>query len=357
MENIKSWFTYVNDNWEFILEEIINTAQMVLIVIAAATVTSVLLGVFIQRRPVARAVVLALSGIVLTIPSLALFALFIPVVGIGNPPAMLALYLYALMPVLRNTVTGLDSVSPAVVESAKGMGMGTMQQLLRVKLPLAWPVIMAGVRISSLMTVGISAIAILVGGDGLGTYIQGGLTRFGLPNSENSVWIRRRVHRAARAGARHRCSPPSSGSPLPADSAHDHAIRRATAEHREGKPMSSEPKIHLDKVGKTYPGTKVPAVEELTLDIHEGEILVLVGPSGCGKSTTLRLINRMIEPSGGRILLDGEDVTKVNPDKLRRRIGYVIQQIGLFPHQTISQNIATVPRMARVGQGEDAGAQ
>ena len=109
--------------------------------------------------------------------------------------------------------------------------------------------------------------------------------------------------------------------------------------------MSSEPKIHLDKVGKTYPGTKVPAVEELTLDVHEGEILVLVGPSGCGKSTTLRLINRMIEPSGGRILLDGEDVTKVNPDKLRRRIGYVIQQIGLFPHQTISQNIATVPRM------------
>ena len=157
--------------------------------IASATVTSVLLGVVIQRRPVARAVVLALSGIVLTIPSLALFALFIPVVGIGNPPAMLALYLYALMPVLRNTVTGLDSVSPAVVESAKGMGMGTMQQLLRVRLPLAWPVIMAGVRISSLMTVGIAAIAILVGGDGLGTYIQGGLTRFGLPNSENSVWV------------------------------------------------------------------------------------------------------------------------------------------------------------------------
>jgi osmoprotectant transport system ATP-binding protein len=119
----------------------------------------------------------------------------------------------------------------------------------------------------------------------------------------------------------------------------------ATAEHREGKPMSSTPKIHLEKVGKTYPGTKVPAVEELTLDVQEGEILVLVGPSGCGKSTTLRLINRMIEPSGGQILLDGEDVTKVNPDKLRRRIGYVIQQIGLFPHQTISQNIATVPRM------------
>ena len=124
MENIKSWFTYVNDNWEFIFEEIVNTAQMVLIVIAAATVTSVLLGVFIQRRPVARAVVLALSGIVLTIPSLALFALFIPVVGIGNPPAMLALYLYALMPVLRNTVTGLDSVEPGGRRVRQGHGDG-----------------------------------------------------------------------------------------------------------------------------------------------------------------------------------------------------------------------------------------
>lgn len=188
MDNISNWFTYVRDNQEYILQGTLSHARMVLIVIAAATVTSVLLGAFIQRRPVTRSVVLALSGIVLTIPSLALFALFIPLVGIGNPPAMLALYLYALMPVLRNTVTGLDAVSPAVVESAKGMGMNTTQQLLKVRLPLAWPVIMAGVRISSLMTVGIAAIAILVGGDGLGSYIQGGLTRLGLPNSENSVW-------------------------------------------------------------------------------------------------------------------------------------------------------------------------
>jgi osmoprotectant transport system permease protein len=188
VDKISNWFTYVNDNLEFILEETLAHARIVLIVVALATVISVLLGVFIQRRPVARAVVLALSGIVLTIPSLALFALFIPLVGIGNPPAMLALFLYALMPILRNTVTGLDSVSPAVVESAKGMGMNTSQQLLRVRLPLAWPVIMAGVRISSLMTVGIAAIAILVGGDGLGTFIQGGLTRLGLPFAIESVW-------------------------------------------------------------------------------------------------------------------------------------------------------------------------
>jgi osmoprotectant transport system ATP-binding protein len=109
--------------------------------------------------------------------------------------------------------------------------------------------------------------------------------------------------------------------------------------------MADDTLIHLDNVSKTYPGTEAPAVKDLNLDIRRGEILVLVGPSGCGKSTTLRLINRMIEPSGGTIMFDGEDVTHVNPDKLRRRIGYVIQQIGLFPHRTIAQNIATVPEM------------
>jgi osmoprotectant transport system ATP-binding protein len=105
----------------------------------------------------------------------------------------------------------------------------------------------------------------------------------------------------------------------------------------------SEPLIHLDKVTKTYPGSEIPAVAELDLDIEKGEILVLVGPSGCGKSTTLRLINRMIEPTGGRIIFEGEDVTKADPDHLRRRMGYVIQQIGLFPHRTIAENISTVP--------------
>lgn len=109
--------------------------------------------------------------------------------------------------------------------------------------------------------------------------------------------------------------------------------------------MTDDTLIHLDEVSKTYAGTEVPAVKDLNLDVRRGEILVLVGPSGCGKSTTLRLINRMIEPSGGTIMFDGEDVTHVNPDKLRRRIGYVIQQIGLFPHRTIAENIATVPEL------------
>ena len=103
--------------------------------------------------------------------------------------------------------------------------------------------------------------------------------------------------------------------------------------------------IRLEGLTKRYPGQGRNAVEKLDLDIRKGEIVVLVGPSGCGKTTTMKMINRIIEPSGGRILLGGEDVTKSNPDLLRRRIGYVIQQIGLFPHMTIGENIATVPKL------------
>ena len=103
--------------------------------------------------------------------------------------------------------------------------------------------------------------------------------------------------------------------------------------------------IRLEKIMKQFPGQSKPAVEELTMEIPEGEIVVLVGPSGCGKTTTMKMINRLIEPTSGEIFLEGENVTNVNGDELRRRIGYVIQQIGLFPHMTIAANIALVPRM------------
>ncbi|MGZ4589215.1 MAG: ABC transporter ATP-binding protein [Actinomycetes bacterium] len=102
--------------------------------------------------------------------------------------------------------------------------------------------------------------------------------------------------------------------------------------------------IRLEGVSKRYPDGTV-AVHELDLDVPDGNLVVLVGPSGCGKSTTLKMVNRLIEPTSGRILLDGEDVTSVNPVELRRRMGYVIQQIGLFPHQSIGANVATVPRL------------
>jgi osmoprotectant transport system ATP-binding protein len=102
--------------------------------------------------------------------------------------------------------------------------------------------------------------------------------------------------------------------------------------------------IELDGIRKRYPDGTV-AVDRLSLTVPAGELVVLIGPSGCGKSTVLRMINRLIEPTDGRILLDGEDVTRVDPVWLRRKIGYVIQNVGLFPHQNISANVGTVPRL------------
>jgi osmoprotectant transport system ATP-binding protein len=105
---------------------------------------------------------------------------------------------------------------------------------------------------------------------------------------------------------------------------------------------TDEPRIRLEGVSKRYDdGTT--AVHELSLDVARGELAVLVGPSGCGKTTTMKMINRLIEPTSGRVLLDGEDVALTSPVQLRRRVGYVIQQVGLFPHQTVRENVATVP--------------
>jgi osmoprotectant transport system ATP-binding protein len=103
--------------------------------------------------------------------------------------------------------------------------------------------------------------------------------------------------------------------------------------------------ILLDHVTKLYPGQAKPAVAGLTLEIPAGKIVMLVGPSGCGKTTTLKMINRLIEPSSGRIMLGDEDVTALDGDELRRRMGYVIQAGGLFPHMTVAANIAIVPKM------------
>ena len=105
---------------------------------------------------------------------------------------------------------------------------------------------------------------------------------------------------------------------------------------------TEDPMISLEGLGKTFDDGTV-AVEALDMHVPRNSLVTLVGPSGCGKSTTLKMVNRLIEPTTGRIVLDGEDVTGVDPVQLRRRIGYVIQQVGLFPHQTIRANVGTVP--------------
>jgi osmoprotectant transport system ATP-binding protein len=109
--------------------------------------------------------------------------------------------------------------------------------------------------------------------------------------------------------------------------------------------------ITFDRVTKRYPGGTV-AVDGLSLEIPAGQTAVLVGPSGCGKTTSLRMINRLIEPTEGRILLDGQDVQQASPARLRRGIGYVIQQTGLFPHRTVEDNIATVPLLNNWGKAK-----
>jgi osmoprotectant transport system ATP-binding protein len=103
--------------------------------------------------------------------------------------------------------------------------------------------------------------------------------------------------------------------------------------------------IEFRGVSKTYPGSERPVVNDLSFEVLDGEICVLVGPSGCGKTTSMRMINRLIEPTSGEILIDGEPNTAISGTKLRRHIGYAIQQIGLFPHRTIAANIATVPQL------------
>ncbi|GAA2892207.1 ATP-binding cassette domain-containing protein [Pseudonocardia halophobica] len=112
-------------------------------------------------------------------------------------------------------------------------------------------------------------------------------------------------------------------------------------------PGVSGAEIRLDRVTKRYPNTAAPAVEEFTMTIPAGKVVVFVGPSGCGKTTTMRMINRMVEPTSGTITIGGRDALHIDPDQLRRTIGYAIQQAGLFPHYTVAQNISVVPGLLK----------
>jgi osmoprotectant transport system permease protein len=155
--------------------------------VVLCTVIGIALGVATYRTDRPREIVLAVTSSFLTIPSFALFILLIGPLGIGSTPVVAALTMYGLLPVVRNTITGLREVDPATVESAHGMGMSHSQRLLRIELPMAWPVIIAGIRVAALMLVGIATIGSIVDGPGYGTFIFDGLARVGSPVAVNLV--------------------------------------------------------------------------------------------------------------------------------------------------------------------------
>ncbi|MDP9456561.1 MAG: ABC transporter permease [Actinomycetota bacterium] len=182
-----NFLSYLASRWDALLADAIAHAQVVLLSLGIATVIGVTLGVLVYRRDFLAQAVLAVASVALTVPSFALFGLLIPIFGLGYKPTVVALTNYALLPVLRNTITGLQGVDPAITESAKGMGLSNFQRLVRIELPLAWPVIIAGIRTSGLLILGIAAIAAYVNGPGLGGDIFMGLARVGGANALNLV--------------------------------------------------------------------------------------------------------------------------------------------------------------------------
>ncbi len=188
MDFFMSWWTFMSTRLDQIQESTLEHTVYVVSVLSLASIFSITVGVVTRRNVLARELSLAITSVFLTVPSLALFTIFIPLVGLGFAPSFIALFLYSLLPILRNTITGLDGIDFSVLEAAKGMGLTSRQILLRIQLPLAWPVILAGIRVSSMLIVGVAAIATLVAGGGFGDFIKSGLARLPLPNSLESLW-------------------------------------------------------------------------------------------------------------------------------------------------------------------------
>ncbi|PPG00467.1 ABC transporter permease [Rathayibacter sp. AY2B7] len=170
-----------DDIAELVLEHVL----VVAVSLAIALVLGVVIGLLVWDRPIPRSLAITAAGIAITIPSLALLAILSPVLGLGWAPTVVALVFYSLLPIIRNTVVGLREVPSHVLEAARGMGMGPLRVLLTTQLPIAWPIILTGVRVAAQLTIGIAAIAAYVAGPGLGQYIFKGLSSLGSKNALN----------------------------------------------------------------------------------------------------------------------------------------------------------------------------
>jgi osmoprotectant transport system permease protein len=182
-----SFWEYLVDRKDLLIFQGVQHLSMVAQCLLAATVIALVVAALVYRSRTAVGVATAASAIGLTLPSFALLGLLVALTGFGITPAVIALTFYAILPILRNTVVGLAGVDRTLVDSARGMGMGRMRILTRVELPMAWPVVMAGVRVSGVVIMGIGAIAAYVGGAGLGGEIFSGLSRLGGANALNST--------------------------------------------------------------------------------------------------------------------------------------------------------------------------
>jgi osmoprotectant transport system permease protein len=174
---VTAWEFFVGHRTE-ILEATAAHLSLVVISMAIAIAIALPLGMFIVQRPALRSIALGIASVFQTIPSLALFGFLIPIPfigGIGRRTAIVALVLYALLPIIRNTYVGLTGIDPAVLQAAEAMGMTSSQILWRVRLPLALPVILAGVRTATVITIGVATIAAAIGAGGLGTFIFRGV--------------------------------------------------------------------------------------------------------------------------------------------------------------------------------------
>lgn len=166
-----------NLRWEDLLSAATRHMELVLLSMLIAIAVGIPLGILITRVPALRTLILGGAGILQTIPSLALLGFMIPLFGIGTITAVSALFLYSLLPIIRNTYTGIHEMDKSVIESARGMGMTSWQILLKVELPLSLSVIMAGIRTATVINVGTATLAAFIGAGGLGDFIFLGITR------------------------------------------------------------------------------------------------------------------------------------------------------------------------------------
>lgn len=182
-----SFSAYLAERWPGIVFLAAQHAQLVLLSVFIAAVIAIATSVLVQGRPVAQRVMLTITGTALTIPSFALFGLLIPILSLGTRPAIVALVIYALFPILRNAITGLDGVPAEIEDAARGMGLSRRSILFTVRLPLAWPVLLNGIRVASILCIAIAAIGAAVAGPGLGQLIFDGLARMGGANALNDT--------------------------------------------------------------------------------------------------------------------------------------------------------------------------